>query len=125
MPRNSTSTTLVHLSNDINVPLSTYFPPGELSIATEVQQLLPPLSPELGPWEPSMPDIPPIDTEVLLESTSDIAKDPTLAISQDSAQEGITQASTIPGITENPVQATEPFVVPPSRAIRRLNNQRG
>lgn len=89
--------TIVPLSTDINEPPSTYFPPGELSIATEVEQLLPSLSPGLGPWEPSMPEIPPIDNEVLLESTSDIANDPTLAISPDSEQEGTTEASPIRG----------------------------
>ncbi|KAJ6041645.1 hypothetical protein N7460_007035 [Penicillium canescens] len=102
--------TTVPLSTDINEPPSTYFPPGELSIATEVEQLLPPLSPDLGPWEPSMPEIPPIDNEVLLESTTDIANDPTLAISPDSAQERTTEASPIRGITETPVQATEPNI---------------
>ncbi|KAJ5865443.1 uncharacterized protein N7529_007359 [Penicillium soppii] len=76
--------TTVPLSTDINEPPSIYFPPGELSIATEVEQLLPPLSPDLRLWEPPMPKIPPIDNEVLLESTSDIANDPALAISPDS-----------------------------------------
>lgn len=49
--------TTVPLSTDINESPSTYFPPGELSIATEVEQLLPSLSPDLGPWEPSMLEI--------------------------------------------------------------------
>ncbi|KAJ5288260.1 hypothetical protein N7508_011035 [Penicillium antarcticum] len=103
----------IPLSTDINEPSLSYFPPGELSIATEVEQLLPALSPDLLPWDSSIPNIPPIDNGVLLESMSDIANSPTQAISPESAQEETTQASLIPGVTEIPVQATGPFVVPP------------
>ncbi|KAJ6126026.1 hypothetical protein N7471_010519 [Penicillium samsonianum] len=103
--------TTVPLSTDINEPPSTYFPPGELSIATEVEQLLPPLSPDPGPWELSVPDIPPVDIEVSLEPTSDIAHDPTPAMSPDNVQEGTDEADPIPAATESLVQATNPFVV--------------
>jgi hypothetical protein len=101
----------VPLSTDINEPPSTYFPPGELSIATEVEQLLPPLSPDLRPWEPSMPYIPPIDNEVSFESTSDLAHDTTTAMSLDNLQEERNEAGSIRAATESPVQATESFAL--------------
>ncbi|KAJ6050763.1 uncharacterized protein N7446_010872 [Penicillium canescens] len=100
----------VPLSLDINEPPSTHFPPGELSIATEVEQLLPPLSPNLRSWEPSVPHIPPIDN-VSFELTSDLAHDATTAISPDNLQEGRNGAGSIRAATESPVQATESFAL--------------
>jgi hypothetical protein len=101
----------VPLSTNINEPLSTYFPPGELSIATEVEQLLPPLSPDPGLWEISVPDIAPADNEVLLEPISDIVHDPTTVISPGNVREGTDEAGSIPAATESLVQVTNPFVV--------------
>ncbi|KAJ5751506.1 uncharacterized protein N7511_008471 [Penicillium nucicola] len=105
------SDSIMPLSTDINEPLSTYFPPREVSIATEVEQLLPPLSLDPGPQELLVLDIPLVDNEVSLDPTSNIAYDPTSAISPDNIQEGTDEADPTAAATESLVQVTNPFVV--------------
>ncbi|KAJ5249356.1 hypothetical protein N7524_011672 [Penicillium chrysogenum] len=64
-------TTARSLSTDNNGLQPTYFPPEELCLATEVEQLLPPLSPELRPCDPSIPEVSPM-TNLPLESMPDL-----------------------------------------------------
>jgi hypothetical protein len=52
-------------------PLSTHFPPDEPFIATEVEQLLPPLSLRPDLFEFSTPEATPIEDELLLEPMPD------------------------------------------------------
>ena len=63
---------MASLSTGINEPPPTYFPPQELSIATEVEQLLPSLGPELSPWEPCTLEVSHMDDELLLKSMPDV-----------------------------------------------------
>ncbi|KAL2807989.1 hypothetical protein BJX63DRAFT_436566 [Aspergillus granulosus] len=100
--------TATPLSTNVQEPPSPYFPPGELSIASEVEQLLPPLSPDLGPCEP--PDIPPVNAEPPLESLRDITDDLAPVTSFESARNETDQASPVPRTTDSPVPATELLV---------------
>ncbi|KAJ5563150.1 hypothetical protein N7461_001911 [Penicillium sp. DV-2018c] len=63
-------------STGINQHPPSYFPPGELSIATEVEQFLPPLSPGLEPEEPfALEDLPrlSVDDALPLDTVPDVS----------------------------------------------------
>jgi hypothetical protein len=102
-------------------PPSTYFPPGELSLATEVEQLLPPLSPELDPWE--LPALDPARIEMgLLGELISGQSNEIITHSPERTQSESNRVSPIPATrnspiletnmttaetTENPTQATD------------------
>ncbi|KAL4960079.1 uncharacterized protein BDV14DRAFT_211863 [Aspergillus stella-maris] len=86
----------VPLSTKIHEAPPTFFPPGEHSIATEVEQLLPPLSPGLGPWEEPTLEDPPINTK------------PAPPILPEGAQNRPTPTNNILDTPGNSHQATEP-----------------
>ncbi|OKO92959.1 hypothetical protein PENSUB_12554 [Penicillium subrubescens] len=102
--------TAASLPTDINEPPPTYLPPEEPSIATEVEQLLPPLSPDLGPWEPSTLEVSPIDDELPQESTSDVNNRPVIDSPPERARNDANQDSVILETIETSVQVAETFV---------------
>ncbi|KAJ5605332.1 hypothetical protein N7510_010486 [Penicillium lagena] len=53
--------TTEHPSADLDPSLPTYFPPGEPTIPTELEQLLPPPSPQGEPYELAVDDLPATD----------------------------------------------------------------
>ncbi|KAJ5675051.1 uncharacterized protein N7477_004985 [Penicillium maclennaniae] len=84
-------------------------PPEEPSIATEVEQLLPPLSPDLGPWERSTLEAPPMDDELPQESTSDVNNRLATDTPPESARNDTIQDSAILETIERSIQVADTF----------------
>ncbi|KAI2670340.1 hypothetical protein LCP963914a_9864 [Penicillium roqueforti] len=91
-------------ANTLEPPL-TYFPPGELSIATEVEQLLPPLSPELDPWEMSVLDPALLEVGLLGDLMPDQSNE-TITHSPERTQSESTRTSPILATNNSPILET-------------------
>ncbi|KAJ5146584.1 uncharacterized protein N7515_001148 [Penicillium bovifimosum] len=91
-------------STGINESPLSYFPPGELSITTEVERQAPSLSPGLASWEPSTLEFLPVDDELSLKSMPDVSNEPATHTTPETAPSEINPAGPIPETAESLIQ---------------------
>jgi hypothetical protein len=99
------------LYTDTSETPSISFPLGVPSIATELEQLLPPLSPALGPWELSTPDVLQ-GNEPTTEGVHDVVDEPGIMAPLENTENDANTVSQLPRMTESLVQATESLTEP-------------
>ncbi|KAJ6045531.1 hypothetical protein N7499_003469 [Penicillium canescens] len=101
--------TTIPASVYVDEALPTYFPPGELTIPTDIEQLLPPLSLGLRPLDLSTDNNPPTSDEWPLAPPTDLTDEPFRAISPETQPTWPDQRSPRLETTETSLQVDPPL----------------